>query len=120
MSRQARMQTLTRTSQSRRAASLLAALTAPAFEPCNSPSTSSPKDRFFAWQGTEDDGERTAWLTHSLLLQPNRWQTTGYGSAAVRLHRHPERHAVLHASVSIKRPYLLVFSLLTLGHSLWC
>jgi hypothetical protein len=94
---------LTRTSQPRRAASLLLALIVPELEPCNSPSTPSPKDRFFAWRGKEDDGERTVWFTHSLLLQPGWWQATGYGSAAVRLHRHPERRAVLHASVSAKR-----------------
>jgi site-specific DNA-cytosine methylase len=51
----------------------------------------------------EDDGERTVWLTHSLLLQPDWWETRGYGSAAAWLHRHPERHAVLHASVSVQR-----------------
>ena len=70
MSRRAQTRTtLTRTSQSRRAASLLLALTAPELEPCNSPSIPpSPKDRFFAWQGVEDDGKRTAWFTHSLLF----------------------------------------------------
>jgi hypothetical protein len=94
---------LTRTSQPRRAASLLLAPTTPALELCSSTSTSSPKHRFFTWQGAEDDGERTVWFTHSLLLQPDWWQARGYGPAAVRLHRHPERHAVLHASVSVQR-----------------
>ena len=94
---------LARTSPTRRASSLLLALSGSELEPCNSPSTLSPKDRLFAWQGAEDDGEGTAWFTHSQLLQPDRWQTTGHGSAAVRLHRHPERHAALHASVSVKR-----------------
>ena len=105
MSRRAQTRTiLTRISQPRRAENLLPALTAPELELCNnSPSIPSPKNRSFAWQAAEDDGERMVWFTHSLLLQPNRWQTTGYGSAAVRLHRHPERHAVLHASVSVKR-----------------
>jgi len=94
---------LTRTSQLRRAASLLPASTAPELEPCNSPSIPpSPKDRFFAWQGVEDDGKRTAWFTHSLLLQPGQWQASTSGPTAVRLHRHPERHGVLHASVSVK------------------
>jgi uncharacterized protein Usg len=94
---------LTRTFQPRRAISLLLAPTAaPALELCSSPSTPSPRNRLFVWQGTEDDGERTVWFTHFLLLQPDRWQMTGYGSAAVRLHRHPEHHAVLHASVSIQ------------------
>src|ERR1700677_2272734 len=59
--------------------------------------------RSFAWQGVEDDGERTVWLTHCLLLQPNWWETRGYGPTAAWLHRHPERHAVLHASVSVQR-----------------
>jgi hypothetical protein len=88
--------------QSQRAASLLPALAAPTLELCSSPSTSSPRHRSFAWQGAEDDGERTAWSTHSLLLQPDRWETTGYVSTAVRLHRHPERRAVLDASVSVQ------------------
>jgi hypothetical protein len=94
---------LTRTSQPRRAANLLLTPTAPALELCNSPSIPSPPNRFFAWQGVEDDGERTVWLTHSLVLQPDLVETRGYGSAAAWLHRHPERHAVLHASVSVKR-----------------
>ena len=104
MSRCAQTRTiLTRTSQLRRAASLLPASTAPELEPCNSPSIPpSPKDRFFAWQGVEDDGKRTAWFTHSLLLQPGQWQASTSGPTAVRLHRHPERHGVLHASVSVK------------------
>jgi len=94
---------LTRTSQPRRAASLLLTPAAPELGLCNSPSIPSPQNRFFAWQGAEDDGERTAWFTHCLLLQPDWWETRGYGPTAVRLHRHPERHAVLHASVSVKR-----------------
>ena len=104
MSRCAQTRTiLTRTSQLRRAASLLPASTAPELEPCNSPSIPpSPKDRFFAWQGVEDDGKRAAWFTHSLLLQPGQWQASTSGPTAVRLHRHPERHGVLHASVSVK------------------
>jgi hypothetical protein len=91
-----------RTSQLRRAASLLPALSAPALEPCNSPSTPSRIDRFFAWQGAEDDGERTAWFTHCLLLQPEEWRASTGSFTAVRLHRHPERHAALHASVSVQ------------------
>ncbi len=104
MNRRAQTRTiLTRTSQPRRAASLLLAPTAPALELCSSTSTSSPRLRSFAWQGAEDDGERMAWFTHFLLLQPDRWRARAYSSAAVRLHRHPERYAVLHASVSVKR-----------------
>ena len=105
MSRRAQTRTiLTRTSQLRRAENLLPAPTALELELCNnSPSIPSPKNRFSALQAAEDDGGRTVWFTHSLLLQPDRWRTRAYSSAAVRLHRHPERHAVLHASVSIKR-----------------
>ena len=105
MSRRAQTRTiLTRTSQLRRAENLLPAPTALELELCNnSPSIPSPKNRSFAWQAAEDDGERMVWFTHSLLLQQDRWRTRAYSSAAVRLHRHPERHAVLHASVSIKR-----------------
>jgi hypothetical protein len=91
------------TSQPLREAGLLLALADPELELCSSPSTSLPRHRFFAWQGAEDDGERTVWLTHRLLLQPDWWETKGYGPTAARLHRHPERRAVLHASVSVQR-----------------
>ena len=104
MNRRAQTRTmLTRTSQPRRAASLLLTPAAPELGLCNSPSIPSPQNRFFAWQGAEDDGERTAWFTHCLLLQPDWWETRGYGPTAAWLHRHPERHAVLHTSVSVQR-----------------
>jgi hypothetical protein len=104
VSRRAQTRTiLAHTSQLRRAVSLLPAPTAPALVLCNSSSIPSPRHRFFAWQGAEDDGERTVWFTLSLLLQPDRWQTRAYSSVAVQLHWHPERHAVLHASVSVHR-----------------
>ena len=80
---------LAHTSQLRRAASFLPAPAAPTLVPCSSLSTSSPKDRFFAWQGPEANGERTAWFTRCLLLQPDRWRTRAYSSIAVRLRRHP-------------------------------
>ena len=103
MNRRAQTRTmLTRTSQPRRAASLLLTPAAPELGLCNSPSIPSPQNRFFAWQGVEDDGKRTAWFTHSLLLQPGQWQASTSGPTAVRLHRHPERHGVLHAGVSVK------------------
>jgi hypothetical protein len=98
-----------RTSQLRRAASLFLAPTAPELELCNSPSIPSPIDRFFAWQGAEANGERTAWFTHCLLLQPDRWRTRAYSSIAVRLRRHPERHTALHASVSVQRHLSRIF-----------
>ena len=95
---------LTRTSQPLREASLLLALAAPALELCSSPSTPSPEDRSFAWRASENDADHwRAQLTHSLLLQPDQCPATGYGSTAVRLPRHPERRAVLHASVSVQR-----------------
>jgi hypothetical protein len=91
---------LARTSQSWRESGFLLVLAAPQLGLCNSPSTPSPKDRFFAQRGTEDDGERSAWITHSLLLQPDRWEVSTSGSTAVRLHRHPEHHASLQTGVS--------------------
>jgi hypothetical protein len=104
VSRRAQTRTiLAHTSQLRRAVSLLPAPTAPALVLCNSSSIPSPRHRFFAWQGAEDDGERMVWFILSLLLQPDRWQTRAYSSVAVQLHWHPERHAVLHASVSVHR-----------------
>jgi hypothetical protein len=110
MSRQAHIPTtLARISQQQGEAGLLLALAAPQLGLCSSPSTPSPKDRFFAWRGTEDDGERTAWFIHSLLLQPDRWEVSPSGSAPVRLHRHPERHASLQTSVSIKRHLSRIF-----------
>ena len=54
MSPQAQLQTiLTRTSPPWRKAGLLLALAVPPMEPCSSPSTSSPKGRFFAWEYVE-------------------------------------------------------------------
>jgi len=110
MSRQAHIPTtLARTSQQQGEAGLLLALATPQLGLCSSPSTLSPKDRFFARQDTEDDGERAAWFTHSLLLQPDRWQESTSGSTAVWLHRHPERHAPLLTSVSIERHLSRIF-----------
>ena len=104
MSQRAHIQAIqSHTSQPLREAGLLLALTTPELELCISPSTSSPRHRFFAWQGAEDDGGWTVWLTHCLLLQPDWWETRGYGPTAARLHRHPERDQALHASVSVKR-----------------
>jgi hypothetical protein len=101
--------TLARTSQSRREAGLLLVLAFPHLEARISPSTPSPKDRFFAWQGTEDDGERTTWFIHSLLLQPNRWPASPSGSTAVRLHWRPERDGSLQTGVSVKRHLSRIF-----------
>ena len=106
-------------SQPHRGTGLLLAVTASALEPCSSPSIPSPKLRPFTWQDAEDDAyHRRLWLTHSLLLQPQTWQANRYSSTAVRLLWRPYRDA-LQTSVSIERQFS-VFSLLTLGHSLWC
>jgi len=52
-------------------ADLLLALAAGELEWRISPSTPSPKDRFFAWRSTEDDADHPAtWLIPSLLLPP--------------------------------------------------
>ena len=89
-------------------------------ELCSPPSTSSPKSRCFAWQVVENNaGVQKVRFTHSLLLQSGRWPATEYGSAIVWFERHPERHAVLQAGVSVSA-ISPVFSLLSLGHSLRC
>jgi len=95
--------------QPRRGASLLSARNNSELKPCNSPSTPSPEDRTFAWRGAEDDaGHRRLWSSHSLLLQPEQWQATEHGSAAVRLHGHPYRDA-FQTSVSIERHLSRIF-----------
>jgi hypothetical protein len=101
--------TLPRTSQPRRGAWLLLALAASELEPWSSPSIPTPKGRFFAWRGAENDvGHRKLWSTHSLLLQSVQWQATRYSSPAVRLHRHPEHRRFLQ-SVSIEHHLSRIF-----------
>ncbi len=100
---------LPRTSQPHRGTGLLLAPSALELEPCNSHSTPSPKTRPSAWQGTEDDAShRKQWSTHSLLSQPEQWQTTEYRCTAVRLHRHPHCHRILQG-VSIKHHLSRIF-----------
>ena len=120
MSQPAHTQTiLARISQGYIEAGLLLAL-ASVPEPRISPSTPSPKGRFFAWRSTEGDADHpVTWLTFSLLLPPEPWQANTGGCTTVRLQWHPERHRVLQTGVSVKR-HSPVFSLLTLGHSLRC
>jgi hypothetical protein len=90
-------------SQPRRSCGLLLALTAPEFLLCNSPSCRSPKARFFAWRDADGDwGNRSARLTHSLLLQPDLTESR-HGTAAVWVHRRPERDGSLQTGVSVKR-----------------
>ena len=101
---------LPRTSQPLRKVSFFLTPTVPALELCISPSTPSPKTRFFAWRASEDDaGQSTAQFTHTLLSQPDGWETTGYLSTAFRLHRRPERLAVLQTGVSVKRHFSSYF-----------
>jgi hypothetical protein len=110
MSRQADTQTLpARTSRSWTGAGPLLALAASELEPRISPSTQSLEDRFFACQDAEDNGERTVRLPHSLLLQPERWRVDVDSSAAVRLHRHPERDGSLQTGVSVKHHLSRIF-----------
>jgi len=110
MIRQAHTQTtLARISQARREAAFLLAFAAHELERRISPSTPSPKERFFAWQGTENNRERKARLTHPLLLEPEWWQVSPNGSVTVRLHRHPERHRVLQTGISIERHLSRIF-----------
>ncbi len=75
---------------------------------CIPPSTPSPGNRSFAWQGEGHDGMRKVWPAHSLLLQPGKWQATRYGFPAVRWHGHPSIDA-LQACVSIERQFSRIF-----------
>jgi hypothetical protein len=100
------------TSQPRRGAGFLLALTAWVFEPCNSPLIPSPKIRSFAWRGAGDDADhRRLWFTHSLLLQPETWQASRYSSTAVRLRWRPDGDA-LQTSVSIECQFSRIFPVL--------
>jgi hypothetical protein len=91
VSRQVRTRAmLARTSQRIRGAESIPALASASLESRNWPSIPSPQYRPFAWRDAEDDAKHwNVRSTHSLLLQPETWQATGYGSTAVRLHRHP-------------------------------
>ena len=75
----------------------------------NSSSIPSLQYRPFVWRGAENDAKHwNVWSTRSLLLQPEAWQTTGHGSTAVRLHRHPSIDA-LQTGVSIERHFSRIF-----------
>ena len=100
---------LLRISEPNTGTGLLLAPAAPELEPCNSHSTPSPKTRPSAWQGAEDDAShRKLWLTRSLPLLPDQWQTTEYRSTAVGLRRHPRRHRILQG-VSIEHHLSRIF-----------
>ena len=76
---------------------------------CNRPSTPSPLYRSLAWRNTEDDAKNwNVRSTHSLLLQPEAWQTTGYGPTAVWSKRHPSIGAS-QTDVSIEHQFSRIF-----------
>lgn len=96
-------------SQAQRNRGFLPALAGTASEPRILPPTPSPKHRSFAWQGAEDDADhRRVWFTHSLLLQPDTWQTTEHGSTVVRLQGRPYI-AAHQQGVSIDRQFSRIF-----------
>ena len=110
MSRQVRTRAvLARTSQRVRGNSSIPALANPSRRLRNWPSIPSPQYRLLAWRDAEDDAKHwNARSTRYLLLQPEAWQATGYGSTAVQLHRHPYIGA-LQTSVSIERQFSRIF-----------
>lgn len=69
----------------------------------------SPQCRPSAWRDAKNDAKHwNVRPTHSPLLQPEAWQTTGYGSAAVWLHPHPYIGA-LQTGISIERQFSRIF-----------
>ena len=69
----------------------------------------SPGNRSFAGQGEGDAKMRNVlWPIHSLLLQPGKWQATGYGFPAVRWHGHPLIDG-LQTGFSIERQLSCIF-----------
>ena len=87
----------------------LHALADPSWRRCNSPSIPLPQYRPFAWRDAEDDAKHwNVWFTRSLLLQPEARQTTGHGSTAVWLHRHPST-ATFQMGVSIEHHFSCIF-----------
>jgi hypothetical protein len=110
VSRQVRTRAmLARTSQRVRGNSSIPALANPSRRLRNWPSIPSPQYRLLAWRDAEDDAKHwNARSTRYLLLQPEAWQATGYGSTAVQLHRHPYIGA-LQTSVSIERQFSRIF-----------
>jgi len=110
MSRRAQIQTTPeRTSPPLREVGRLFVLTAQTLEPCALASTPSFKHRSFAWQSTRDDANhRRAWLTHTLLLQPEVWRAAANGSVAARSRRRLCDDG-LQQSVSIERHLSRIF-----------
>ena len=69
----------------------------------------SLQHRSLEWRDAKDDAnDWNMRSTHPLLLQPEAWQATGYGSTAVGLHRHPFIGAI-QIGVSIERQFSRIF-----------
>ena len=100
---------LARTSQRARGDRSIPALANPSRRLRNWPSIPSPQHRPLAWWDAEDDAEHwNVCSTRYLHLQPKAWQTTGYGSTAMWLHRHPYIGA-LRRGISIERQFSRIF-----------
>jgi len=110
VSRQVRTRAmLARTSQRARDDRSISALANPSRRLRNCPSIPSPQYRSLAWRDTDDDAKHwNVRSTRSLLLQPEAWQTTGYGSVATWLDRHRYIGA-LQTSVYLERQFSRIF-----------
>ena len=110
MSRQVRTRAmLARTSQQVRAGGSIPALADPSRRMCNWSSITSHRYRPIARRDAENDAKHwNARSTRSLLLQPEAWQTTGYGSVATWLDRHRYIGA-LQTSVYLERQFSRIF-----------
>jgi hypothetical protein len=110
VSRQVRTRAmLARTSQQVRAGGSIPALADPSRRMCNWSSITSHRYRPIARRDAENDAKHwNARSTRSLLLQPEAWQTTGYGSVATWLDRHPYIGA-LQTSVYLERQFSRIF-----------
>ncbi len=110
MSRQVRVRAmLVRTFPRVRGNGSFPALAGAALGSRNWPSIPSSQYRLFAWLDAEDDAKH--WnmrSTRSLLLRPETWQTTGYGSPSIWLDRHPYIGA-LQTGISIERQFSRIF-----------
>jgi hypothetical protein len=110
VSRRARTRAmLVRTSHRVRGGGSIPVLADPSRTVHNWASIPSPQHRPLAWRDAEDDANHwNVRSIHSLLLQPEAWQATGYGATAVWSHRHPYIGA-FQASVFIERQFSRIF-----------
>ena len=110
MSRQVRTRAvLARTSQRVPGDSSIPALANPSRRLRNWPSIPPPKYRPIARRDAENEAKHWyARSPRSLLLQPETWQTTGYGSTAAWSHRHPYI-GTLQTNVSLERQFSRIF-----------